>query len=100
MVAANAVLKTLIESVQTAVTKGDAVQLVSFGTFKQAKCAARTGKSPSMGESLKITVAILSKLVPGTKFKAVVDPKATKRKKPRSKPSVLALKVQKYVAWK
>ncbi len=55
------------------------------GTFKQAKRAARTGKNPSTGESLKIPVAILSKLVPGTKFKAVVDPKATKRKAEKAK---------------
>src|SRR3989344_5350212 len=32
--AANAVLETLIDTVQTAVKKGDAVQLVGFGTFK------------------------------------------------------------------
>ncbi len=31
--AANAVLETLIDTIQTAVKKGDAVQLVGFGTF-------------------------------------------------------------------
>ena len=36
-VAANAVLDTLIDTIQTAVKKGDAVQLVGFGTFKSAK---------------------------------------------------------------
>ena len=43
--AANAVLETLIDTIQTAVKKGDAVQLVGFGTFKSAKRAARTGKA-------------------------------------------------------
>ena len=44
-VAANAVLDTLIDTIQIAVKKGDAVQLVGFGTFKSAKRAARTGKN-------------------------------------------------------
>ena len=42
--AANAVLDTLIDTIQTAVKKGDPVQLIGFGTFKSAKRAARTGK--------------------------------------------------------
>ncbi|MBI2747998.1 MAG: HU family DNA-binding protein [Burkholderiales bacterium] len=78
--AANAVLETLIDTVQTAVKKGDAVQLVGFGTFKSAKRAARTGKNPATGAALKIPASTVPKFVPGAKFKAVVDPKAAKRK--------------------
>lgn len=79
-VAANAVLDTLIDTIQTAVKKGDAVQLVGFGTFKSAKRAARTGKNPSTGATLKIPASTVPKFVAGAKFKAVVDPKAAKRK--------------------
>ena len=78
--AANAVLETLIDTIQTAVKKGDAVQLVGFGTFKSAKRAARTGKNPSTGAALKIPASTVPKFVAGAKFKAVVDPKAAKRK--------------------
>lgn len=78
--AANAVLDTLIETVQTAVKKGDAVQLVGFGTFKSVKRAARAGKNPATGAALKIPATTLPKFVAGAKFKAVVDPKAAKRK--------------------
>lgn len=78
--AAAAVLESFIETVQTAVKKGDAVQLVGFGTFKSAKRAARTGKNPSTGAALKIPASTVPKFVAGTKFKAVVDPKAAKRK--------------------
>ena len=77
--AAAAVLESFIETVQTAVKKGDAVQLVGFGTFKSAKRAARTGKNPSTGAALKIPASTVPKFVPGAKFKAVVDPKAAKR---------------------
>jgi len=78
--AANAVLETLIEAVQTAVKRGDAVQLVGFGTFKSAKRAARTGKNPSTGAALKIPASTVPKFVPGARFKAVVDPRAAQRK--------------------
>ena len=78
--AAATVLESFIETVQTAVKKGDAVQLVGFGTFKSAKRAARTGKNPSTGAALKIPASTVPKFVPGAKFKAVVDPKAAKRK--------------------
>ena len=78
--AANAVLETLIDSIQTAVKKGDAVHLVGFGTFKSAKRAARTGKNPSTGAALKIPATTVPKFVAGAKFKAVVDPKVAKRK--------------------
>lgn len=79
-VAASAVLDTLIETIQTAVKKGDAVQLVGFGTFKSAKRAARTGKNPATGAALKIPATTVPKFTAGAKFKAAVDPKAAKRK--------------------
>ena len=79
-VAAAAVLESFIDAVQAAVKKGDAVQLVGFGTFKSAKRAARTGKNPSTGAALKIPATTVPKFVAGAKFKAVVDPKAAKRK--------------------
>lgn len=59
--AANAVLDTLIETIQTAVKKGDAVQLVGFGTFKSAKRTARTGKNPSTGAAIKIPASTVPK---------------------------------------
>jgi DNA-binding protein HU-beta len=78
--AANRVLEVLIETIQKAVKKGDAVQLVGFGTFKSTKRAARTGKNPRTGEALKIHAATIPKFVPGAKFKAIVDPKGAQRK--------------------
>ena len=78
--ATNAVLDTLIDSIQTAVKKGDVVQLVGFGTFKSTKRAARTGKNPATGAALKIPASTVPKFVAGARFKAAVDPKAAKRK--------------------
>lgn len=78
--AAGAVLDTLIDTIQTAVKKGDTVTLVGFGTFKATKRAARTGKNPKTGEKIKIAAATVPKFSAGAKFKAVVDPKAAARK--------------------
>lgn len=74
------VLDTLIETIQVAVKKGDSVTLVGFGTFKSAKRAARTGKNPSTGAALKIPAGTVPKFTAGSKFKAIVDPKAAARK--------------------
>lgn len=73
------VLEELIDTIQTSVKKGDPVQLVGFGTFKAVKRAARNGRNPSTGTTVKIPAATLPKFVPGAKFKAVVDPKLAKR---------------------
>jgi nucleoid DNA-binding protein len=78
--AANDILGDLIETIRTAVKKGDAVQLVGFGTFKSIKRGARKGKNPATGEAIKIPATTAPKFVPGAKFKAAVDPKAAKRK--------------------
>ena len=75
-----AILDTILSSIQTAVKKGQPVQLIGFGTFKSVKRAGRTGKNPQTGAAMKIPAATLPKFVPGAKFKAIVDPKAAARK--------------------
>ena len=87
---AGKVLDTIIDSIQTAVKKGDTVTLVGFGTFKSAKRAARTGKNPRTGEKLKIAAATVPKFSAGAKFKAVVDPKAAARKAAKAAATVAA----------
>ena len=48
------VLGATISSIIKAVTKGDTVQLVGFGTFGSGKRAARAGRNPRTGEAIKI----------------------------------------------
>ncbi|PPE70293.1 HU family DNA-binding protein [Caldimonas thermodepolymerans] len=78
--AAGRILDTLIDTIVGAVKKGDTVQLVGFGTFKQVSRAARTGFNPREGKAIKIPAAKVPKFVPGSAFKAAVDPKAAARK--------------------
>ncbi len=43
-----------VKSVTKALKKGDTVSLVGFGTFSVRKRAARTGRNPRTGETIKI----------------------------------------------
>lgn len=44
----------IIEVVKKALKKGDTISLVGFGTFTVRKRAARTGRNPRSGETIKI----------------------------------------------
>jgi DNA-binding protein HU-beta len=47
-------LDSLVKAVTKALKKGDSVSLVGFGTFSVRKRAARTGRNPRTGETIKI----------------------------------------------
>jgi DNA-binding protein HU-beta len=74
------ILETITGSVVSAVKKGDPVQLIGFGTFKQVARAARKGFNPQAGAAIRIAAQKVPKFVPGAAFKAAVDPKAARRK--------------------
>jgi DNA-binding protein HU-beta len=44
----------MVETVTKALKKGDSVTLVGFGTFSIRKRAARTGRNPRTGQTIKI----------------------------------------------
>ncbi|MDH5446293.1 MAG: HU family DNA-binding protein [Gammaproteobacteria bacterium] len=60
----------VVEQITTALTKGDQVTLVGFGTFSVKDRAARTGRNPRTGEAIDIPAS----KVPGFKAgKALKD---------------------------
>ena len=69
------VIASVINTIEDAVKSGDQVQLIGFGTFKPIKRAARTGKNPQTGKTMKIPAKIVPKFVPGSKFKNMVNTK-------------------------
>ena len=73
--AADKALSAMIGAVVKTVASGDSVTLVGFGTFKSADRAARTGKNPKTGATLKIEATTVPKFTAGTAFKAAVAPK-------------------------
>ena len=84
-------IESLTATIGAVLKKGDTLQLVGFGTFKTAKRAARVGKNPATGASLKIAAAIVPKFVAGASLKATVDPKGAKAKAAK-KAAVVAAK--------
>lgn len=67
---ASRALDSAIDSITKALKKGDTVTLVGFGTFSVRKRAARTGRNPRTGETIKIKAS----KVPGFKAgKALKD---------------------------
>ena len=70
---AERVLNTSIETIIKAVTKGDKVQLIGFGTFGSGKRAARTGRNPRTGAAIKIKAAKVPKFRPGKGLKDALN---------------------------
>jgi DNA-binding protein HU-beta len=51
---ANSALDSFVQAVTKTLKKGDKVTLVGFGTFSVSKRAARNGRNPQTGETIKI----------------------------------------------
>jgi len=70
---ADRALSSAIEHIIKAVTKGDDVQLIGFGTFKSGKRAARLGRNPKTGAEIKISASKTVKFTAGKAFKDIVN---------------------------
>ena len=67
--AAGRALEALIGGVTKTLKKGDSVSLVGFGTFAVTKRAARSGRNPRTGATIKIKAAKVPKFRPGKALK-------------------------------
>ncbi|MBT4484091.1 MAG: HU family DNA-binding protein [Candidatus Latescibacteria bacterium] len=66
------VLKSFLDSIESALVKGDKVSLIGFGTFSVSKRAAREGRNPATGAAIKIPAANVPKFKAGKKLKDAV----------------------------
>jgi DNA-binding protein HU-beta len=71
--AAGRALDAAIESVKKALKKGDTVTLVGFGSFYVGKRAARTGRNPRTGGTIKIKAAKVPKFRAGKGLKDAIN---------------------------
>jgi DNA-binding protein HU-beta len=67
--AVNAVLDTI----QTAVAKGDKVSITGFGVFEKSVRPARTARNPATGAAIKVPKTSVPKFRAGADFKAMVN---------------------------
>ncbi|MEO8342223.1 MAG: HU family DNA-binding protein [Gallionella sp.] len=71
--AAARALDATVDTIKKALKKGDSVSLVGFGTFKVGKRAARNGRNPRTGATIKIKAAKVPKFSAGKGLKDAVN---------------------------
>ena len=75
-------VNAVLETIQTAVAKGDKVAITGFGVFEKSVRPARTARNPATGAAIKVPKTSVPKFRAGADFKAMVngDKKAAARK--------------------
>jgi DNA-binding protein HU-beta len=71
--AAGRALDAVVGGIKTSLKRGGSVTLVGFGTFNVGKRAARTGRNPRTGASIKIKAAKVPKFRPGKALKDALN---------------------------
>ena len=66
-------LKAFTDVVTEELTKGGKIQLVGFGTFEVSERAAREGRNPQTGKTIKIAASKAPKFKAGKALKDVVN---------------------------
>lgn len=70
-------LNSFIAETTAALKAGDKITLVGFGTFSAVTRAARTGRNPQTGKTIKIAAKTNGKFTPGKSLKDL-NPKPAK----------------------
>ena len=71
--AAGRALDAFVGAVRATLKKGGSVTLVGFGTFVVGKRAARSGRNPRTGDTIKIKAAKVPKFRPGKALKDAIN---------------------------
>ena len=70
-------IEAIFDVIIREVAQGGKVGITGFGTFERVDRAARTGRNPRTGESVRIESTAVPKFRPGTAFKMYVAEPAT-----------------------
>ncbi len=70
---AAAALDAAVGAITGALSKGDQVAIIGFGTFKVGARAERTGRNPQTGAEMKIPAAKVPKFSAGKALKDAVN---------------------------
>ena len=71
--AAEKALKAFVDVVTEQLKEGEKVQLVGFGTFEVSERAAREGRNPQTGKTMKIAACKAPKFKAGKALKDAVN---------------------------
>lgn len=70
---ASKAVESVFDTISSALSKGDEVRLVNFGTFSVAKRKASTGRNPRTGEPMTIKASSQPKFRAGKALKDSVN---------------------------
>ena len=70
---AEKVIEAVTSVITDALKNGDKVQLVGFGTFEVSKRAAREGRNPQTGKTMKIAACKAPKFKAGKALKDAIN---------------------------
>ncbi len=71
--AAGKALDSMMTNVKSTLKKGDKISLVGFGSFSVGQRAARDGRNPQTGATIKIPARTVVKFKAGTELKDAVN---------------------------
>ncbi len=77
--ATSTIIDVAMEAITEALTRGENVQFVGFGSFSVQERKARTGRNPQTGKEMKIPAKKVVRFRPGAALAAAVN-KAKKKK--------------------
>lgn len=67
------VIDAIFDIIAKAVSQGDEVKLVGFGSFLRASRKARTGRNPKTGARVEIPESTVPKFKPGKDFRELCN---------------------------
>jgi DNA-binding protein HU-beta len=85
-------LKTILDEIADTMRKGDAVQLMGFGTFEPRRRAARTARNPQTGERIRVKAGTVPAFKASQTLKDYVGKKPGTAKKTAKKAGKKAAK--------
>ena len=71
--AAKKALESFLGGIETSLKKGDRVSLVGFGSWSVSKRAAREGRNPQTGKTIKIAAKNVVKFKAGAELSSSVN---------------------------
>lgn len=80
-VVAGKILDGVLGNISKALSKGDKLSLIGFGTFSVTKRAGREGRNPQTGKAMKIAPKKVAKFKPGKALADIVNGAAKPKKK-------------------
>jgi DNA-binding protein HU-beta len=68
-------IETLIDSISSAIKKGERVTLVGFGTFAISHHKARNGRNPQTGDLIKLPARSAARFLPSSELRKALNRK-------------------------